>query len=91
MLSIEDMTLVKHGTQLFSTITSVIFYEDRMMDINDRIPTTELVNAIKILNRCYTLYKPWPGHDSHFHTTFISWLDCPQTCVEEVQEFFSKI
>lgn len=58
----------------------------------DKKPTTtEIVDSIKLLNTLLFFFKQWPSHDKCFHTTFVEWLDCQFTCVEEVQEFFRKI
>lgn len=33
----------------------------------------------------------YPSHMCHFHMSLKDWIDCPQTCLTEIQEFVEKI
>jgi hypothetical protein len=33
----------------------------------------------------------WPSHMSHFHMTLEQWINCPMTCIAEINEFIEKI
>lgn len=33
----------------------------------------------------------WRLHDCHFHTNFREYVNCPQTCISEIEECLDKI
>lgn len=33
----------------------------------------------------------WHSHMSHFHMSLRDWINCPMTCLTEIQEFLEKI
>lgn len=39
----------------------------------------------------YSQHHCWPSHVHHFHIDFISWVNCPTTCLAEICEYLGKI
>ena len=39
----------------------------------------------------YSQHHCWPSHIHHFHPDFISYVNCPTTCLAEICEYLGKI
>ena len=64
---------------------------------NPNLSQEELAKNVRVigdkLNHLYSSNQhfTWPSHSVHFHVDIVAWINCPMTCLYEIEEFVGKV